>query len=103
MHKSLTVEHINKKILFLRGYKVILDSDLAQLYDVETKNLNRAVKRNQVRFPQDFSFQLTEAEVDFLRCQTVTSKKINLWTHEVGVDIYLSCLQNKALLCCRQS
>ena len=53
----------------------MLDRDLASLYDVETKVLNRAVKRNLKRFPLDFMFQLTAEEADFLRCQIGTSKK----------------------------
>jgi hypothetical protein len=53
----------------------MLDSDLAKLYDVETKYLNRQVKRNQIRFPDDFMFQLTKEEFESLRCQKVTSKE----------------------------
>ena len=51
----------------------MLDSDLARLYGVETKALNRAAKRNEDRFPEDFRFQLTDAEYDYLRSQIVTS------------------------------
>ena len=53
----------------------MLDRDLASLYEVETKVLNRAVQRNLKRFPSDFMFQLTAEEADFLRCQIGTSKK----------------------------
>lgn len=53
----------------------MLDSNLVQLYDVETKYLNRQVKRNQIRFPDDFMFQLTKEEFESLRCQKVTSKE----------------------------
>jgi hypothetical protein len=55
----IPVEIIEKKILLIRGEKVMLDADLAELYEVETFNLNKAVKRNIDRFPQDFMFQLT--------------------------------------------
>lgn len=58
----------------VRGQKVILDRDLAALYGVETKMLNRAVKRNRHRFPLDFAFQLTADEDAALRCQFGTSK-----------------------------
>ncbi len=58
------VEQVQNKILFLRGEKVILDSDLAALYGVPTKRLNEQIKRNQERFPPDFMFQLTKAEKD---------------------------------------
>ena len=67
-------ERIERAILVLRGHKVMLDSDLATLYAVETKVLNQAISRNIERFPEDFMFQLTEAEAAFLRSQTVTLK-----------------------------
>ncbi len=68
------LERIERAILVLRGHKVMLDSDLATLYAVETKVLNQAISRNIERFPEDFMFQLTEAEAAFLRSQTVTLK-----------------------------
>ena len=68
------MERIERAILLLRGHKVMLDSDLASLYGVETKVLNQAVSRNIERFPADFMFQLTEAEATRLRSQTVTLK-----------------------------
>ena len=58
----VTVERIEKQILLLRGHKVMLDSDLANLYGVSTKALNQAVKRNKARFPADFMFRLTKHE-----------------------------------------
>ena len=67
---------IQKMIHEIRGYKVMLDSDLALLYQVEVKYLNRTVKRNLVRFPVDFMFQLTDKEWDDLRCQIGTTKMI---------------------------
>ena len=57
----------------IRGQKVMFDSDLAELYQVETKYLNRTVKRNIQRFPDDFMFQLTKDEISDLRCQFDTS------------------------------
>lgn len=66
-------EEIRKLIYSIRGKQVMLDSDLASLYQVETKNLNRAVKRNIERFPESFCFQLTEEEVENLRFQFGTS------------------------------
>ena len=68
-------ERIEKAIYLIRGEKVMLDRDLALLYEVETKVLNRAVKRNLQRFPSDFMFQLMAEEVVLLRCQIGTSKK----------------------------
>ena len=65
---------IQKLIYGIRGYKVMLDSDLAALYEVETKSLNRAVKRNIERFPDNFMFQLTKEEWQTLRCQNGTFK-----------------------------
>jgi hypothetical protein len=66
-------EKIEKAIYLIRGEKVMLDRDLATLYQVETKVLNRAVKRNFQRFPLDFMFQLTPEEAENLRCQIGTS------------------------------
>lgn len=66
-------EMIERSIFVIRGYKVMLDADLAKLYGVETKALNRAVKRNADRFPKDFMFQLTASEIISLRCQNGTS------------------------------
>src|SRR4030043_89969 len=74
MKALIPVEMIEKKILLIRGEKVMLDADLAELYQVETFNLNKAVKRNIDRFPQDFMFQLTKQEADSLRFQIGISK-----------------------------
>jgi hypothetical protein len=71
----ISIEKIEKAIYLIRGEKVMLDRDLAHLYEVETKTLNRAVKRNLQRFPLDFMFQLTEDEADALRYQIGTSNK----------------------------
>ena len=68
-------ERIQNLILMIRGYRVILDSDLAQLYGVATKRLNEQVKRNKERFPNDFCFQLTGDEYADLRSQIATSNK----------------------------
>lgn len=65
---------IQNLIYIIRGQRVMLDSDLARLYEVETKVLNQAVKRNLERFPKDFMFQLTKEEYEILRSQIVTSK-----------------------------
>ena len=67
------VERIYKSIFLLRGHKVIFDRDLADLYGVETKALNRAVSRNKDRFPADFMFKLNKEEFDNLRYQIDTS------------------------------
>jgi hypothetical protein len=67
------VELIGRRIHIFRAQKVMLDSDLADLYHVETKALNRAVKRNLTRFPGDFMFQLTDDEAESLRCHFGTS------------------------------
>ncbi|MFZ3090910.1 MAG: ORF6N domain-containing protein [Nitrospirota bacterium] len=75
MDAIVPVEVIEGKIYLIRGQKVMLDSDLANLYGVETFNLNKAVKRNISRFPQDFMFQLTKEEADSLRFQIGMSKK----------------------------
>src|SRR3972149_5427901 len=66
---------IEKKILLIRGHKVMLDSDLAVLYGVTTKRMNEQVRRNLRRFPADFMFQLTSEEAESLRSQFATSKR----------------------------
>ena len=71
----LSEELISNKIYFIRNQKVMLDSDLAMLYGIETKVLKQAVKRNISRFPEDFMFELTELESNSLRSQIVTLKK----------------------------
>ncbi len=68
------MKNIETKIYQIRDYKVMLDFDLAELYDVGTKNLNLAVKRNKRRFPKDFMFRLTKKEWESLRFQIETSK-----------------------------
>jgi len=67
-------QFIERRIYLIRGQKVMIDSDLADLYQVETFNLNKAVKRNSTRFPEDFMFQLTNEEADALRFQVGMSK-----------------------------
>lgn len=69
------VERVERSILLIRGEKVILDSDLADLYDVPTKRLNEQVRRNRDRFPADFMFQLTAEELANLRSQFATSSR----------------------------
>ena len=94
MKALIPVEMIEKKILLIRGHKVMLDSDLAMLYEVETFNLNKAVKRNIDRFPEDFMFQLTKEEAGSLRFQ------FGYQTEGRGGRRYLPMsLLNKALLC----
>ena len=73
MKEIVPVEIIESKILLLRGRKVMLDRDLAALYGVETKALNQAVKRKAKRFPEDFMFRLTKAEMRNWKSQIVTS------------------------------
>ena len=70
-------KEIQSMIYTFRGRQVMLDSDLAMLYQVETKYLNRQRNRNAERFPEDFCFQLSKEEYEILRCQNVTSKKEN--------------------------
>jgi hypothetical protein len=69
----IPAEFIERKIYLIRGLKVMLDSDLAALYEVPTKVLNQAVRRNLDRFPADFMFQLNDEELENLRSQVVTS------------------------------
>ena len=73
MNLNLSVKKIGQRIYFIRGHRVMLDSDLAELYEFETKNLNKAVTRNLGRFPDDFMFQISEKEYENLRFQIGTS------------------------------
>ena len=78
----IPAERIEKAILLIRGHKVMLDHDLAELYGVETFNLNKAVKRNLNRFPSDFMFQLTVQEFKQL--------EIPNWKVKLGRSAYFS-------------
>ena len=71
-------ENLATLVLLIRGEKVLLDADLADLYGVTTKVLNQAVKRNLDRFPADFMFQLTTKEWESMRSQTVTASRRNI-------------------------
>ena len=73
MKALVPIERITNKIYLIRGMKVMLDIDLAELYDVETKVLKQAVRRNIGRFPEDFMFELSKEEFKNLRSQIVTS------------------------------
>lgn len=70
---KITEDTIKRLIYVIREQQVMMDSDLAMLYQVETKRLNENVKRNKKRFPDNFCFQLTEGETDSLRSQFATS------------------------------
>ena len=70
----MDLEPIQNKIYEIRGYRVMLDFDLATLYEVETRRLNESVKRNIKRFPPDFMFQLTNKEFANLKSQIATSR-----------------------------
>ena len=71
---TITDETVINKIYLIRGKKVMLDRDLAEMYGVETKRLNEQVKRNDKRFPSDFMFQLTADELENWKSQFVNSK-----------------------------
>jgi ORF6N domain len=71
---AVSVQFIERRIYLIRGHKVMIDMDLAELYGVPTKYLNQQVRRNPKRFPKDFMFQLDRTEAEFLRLQFATSK-----------------------------
>ena len=77
----VTAERIEQQIHFILGYRVMLDADLAKLYEVEIRVLVQAVKRNQDRFPEDFCFQLTRQEEVALRSQIVTLNALGRGQH----------------------
>ncbi len=74
-NQIIPIEIIEKKIFLVRGQKVMLDKDLAELYGVATKRLNEQVRRNNSRFPEDFMFQISEDEYDSLRSHFATLEK----------------------------
>jgi len=76
MKTLVPIELIASKIYLIRGSKVMLDRDLAELYGVETKRLKEQVRRNIERFPADFMFELTKEEIKNLRSQFATSKDL---------------------------
>ena len=75
MPKAFSKERLEPLIFRVRGHRVVLDADLARLYGVDTKRFNQAFKRNRHRFPDDFAYRLTMAEVDNLRSQFATSSR----------------------------
>jgi hypothetical protein len=96
----VSTDAITRNILVVRSHKVLLDSELAALYQVETKVLTRAVRRNIDRFPGDFMFQLTTEEADFLRRQSGASswggrRYLPYVFTEQGVAMLSSALKNK--------
>jgi hypothetical protein len=102
----ITTETIAQRILIVRGLKVMLDSDLANLYQVQTKNLNKAVQRNTGRFPDDFMFRLTDHEFQSLRFQTGTSSSgrggrrfLPFVFTEQGVAMLSSVLNSERAVC----
>ncbi len=96
----IPVESITSRILLVRGQKVMLDSDLADLYGVSTSRLNEQVRRNFDRFPNDFMFQLTDSEFSNLKSQFATSswggrRKLPLVFTEQGVSMLSSVLHSE--------
>ena len=79
-----TVDNIINSIYIIRGQQVMLDSDLAKIYGYEVKRLNEQVKRNIKRFPEDFMFQLTREEIDFVKSQIATSRITSLFEGQEG-------------------
>ena len=97
---SLSENFVANKIYLIRGQRVMLDKDLAELYEVETRTLNQAVNRNIERFPKIFMFQLTKTEFEILKSQIVTSswggtRKLPYVFTEQGVAMLSSVLRSK--------
>ena len=100
MTDIISVESITDKIFMIRGLKVMIDRDLAELYGVETKVLKQAVRRNKERFPDDFMFVLTNQDVRNLRSQIVTSswggtRYLSMAFTEQGVAMLSTVLNSK--------
>ena len=100
MNKQICLGNILSSVFIVRGTKAMIDSDLAALYEVETKILNQAVKRNIERFPEDFMFQLSKEEYGILKSQNVTSswggrRTLPYAFSEQGVAMLSSVLNSK--------
>jgi hypothetical protein len=96
----MELQIIQNKIYEIRGQRVMLDFDLSELYEVETRTLNQSVKRNIIRFPSDFMFQLTHTELENLISQSVTSRwggtrKLPYAFTEHGVTMLASVLRSE--------
>ena len=89
------IEVIKHRIYEVRGMQVMLDRDLAELYGVETKVLNQAVKRNIERFPEDFMFKLNKSEWVFLRSQIATLKESTLGVDTEDIDVVGTSLRSQ--------
>ena len=81
---SLDANDIKRRIFTIRGKQVMLDSDLAELYGYDVKRLNEQVRRNKERFPEDFMFQLTKVEVNFVKSQFATSQRSDFFAGREG-------------------
>lgn len=97
IQEESNIEVIKHRIYEVRGMRVMLDRDLAELYNVETKVLNQAVKRNIVRFPEDFMFKLNKSEWVFLRSQIATLKESTISTDTEDVDIIETRLRSQVV------
>lgn len=99
---SLTIQEINNKIYTIRGLKVMLDSDLAILYEITTGNFNKAVSRNLDRFPTDFMFELTHEEFNLIFQNGISShggrRKLPRVFTEQGVAMLSSVLKSKVAI-----
>lgn len=99
---DVQLDQIQNMIYVIRGQKVMLDSDLAKLYEVDTRALNRQVRRNKERFPDDFMFQLTSEEFKALRCHFGISKDVKggrryqpIVFTEIGIVMLSSVLKSR--------
>ena len=96
----ISVQRIAQAILVIRRQRVMLDADLAAIYQVETKALNRAVKRNRERFPADFMFQLTLQESESMRCQIGTASAVTQSRRNVRFRPYAFTEHGAVMLAC---
>ena len=103
--QETNIEVIKKRIYEIRGQRVMIDRDLAELYGVETRTLNQAVKRNMERFPEDFVFTLTEQELENWKSQIVISnsikmglRKLPLAFTELGIAMLSSVLRSETAI-----
>ncbi len=88
MRRAVLVEHVERRIYLIRGHKVMLDSDLAELYGTQTRALNQAVRRNRERFPDDFMFRLTREEIERISQIATSSSKDKSLKFSKSVSVF---------------
>lgn len=97
---AVPVDRITRSILIIRGQRVLLDRDLAEIYGVTPKRLNEAVKRNKARFPEDFMFRLAREEAEASRSQNATLRRAGALISSISLLLLQSTGRYRQPMCC---